>query len=308
MPIHYKKIHNDKSAQGFLFTIPIDGLGQRMDHRQFRSVLCYRLYVPMFSEGSLFPSCNVHRMDQWGDHVVHCSSEVGMKFRHNLVRNILVHICSKVGIIVRKEAPMGFLSEDGKELRPADLLLFNWLQGHKLPTEARILCTQEPYCSGKPITVTISDECPGLCNTVPFHFDLSGFAFGAMAYPGQDHNLRQLGQVDVQYQRVPCSYGGTNIAFKVSEKVNPSWFSMAIEYADGDGGFKHVEIAQGGTKNFVAMDNIWGAVWKVDVDPSFQPPFSFRLTSADGKTVVANNVIPENFSLGQKYSSNVNFA
>ncbi|PWA36311.1 expansin-B14 [Artemisia annua] len=160
----------------------------------------------------------------------------------------------------------------------------------------------------KPITVTISDECPGLCNTVPFHFDLSGFAFGAMAHPGQDHNLRQLGQVDVQYQRVPCSYGGTNIAFKVSEKVNPSWFSMAIEYADGDGGFKHVEIAQGGTKNFVAMDNIWGAVWKVDVDPSFQPPFSFRLTSADGKTVVANNVIPENFSVGQKYSSNVNFA
>ncbi|GJY25784.1 hypothetical protein Tco_0400510 [Tanacetum coccineum] len=26
-------------------------------------------------------------------------------------------------------APMGFLSDDGKDLRPADLLLFNWLQG-----------------------------------------------------------------------------------------------------------------------------------------------------------------------------------
>ncbi|GJX58570.1 hypothetical protein Tco_0289960 [Tanacetum coccineum] len=31
--------------------------------------------------------------------------------------------------MVRKEAPMGFLSEDGKNLRPADLLLFNLLQG-----------------------------------------------------------------------------------------------------------------------------------------------------------------------------------
>jgi hypothetical protein len=30
-------------AHDFLFTIPIDGLGQRMNHRQFRSVLCYRL-------------------------------------------------------------------------------------------------------------------------------------------------------------------------------------------------------------------------------------------------------------------------
>nr|GEW00056.1 putative reverse transcriptase domain-containing protein [Tanacetum cinerariifolium] len=68
-------------------------------------------------------------MDQWGDHAVHCSSEVGVKFRHNLMYDILVDICSEVGIIVRKEDPIGFLSEDGKDLRPADLLLFNWLQG-----------------------------------------------------------------------------------------------------------------------------------------------------------------------------------
>ncbi|PWA93661.1 hypothetical protein CTI12_AA068230 [Artemisia annua] len=65
-------------AHDFLFIIPIDGLGQRMNHRQFRSVLCYRLAIPVFDEGSLCPSCNVHRMDQWGDHAVHCSSEVGV--------------------------------------------------------------------------------------------------------------------------------------------------------------------------------------------------------------------------------------
>ncbi|PWA52677.1 hypothetical protein CTI12_AA452880 [Artemisia annua] len=66
-------------AQDFLFTIRIDGLGQKMNPRQFRSVLCYRLTVPMFPEDFLCPSCNVHRMDQWGDHAVHCSSEVGVK-------------------------------------------------------------------------------------------------------------------------------------------------------------------------------------------------------------------------------------
>nr|GEV36277.1 zinc finger, CCHC-type [Tanacetum cinerariifolium] len=116
-------------AQDFLSTIPIDGVGQRMNHRQFRFVLCYRLAVPMFSEGNLCPGCNVHRMDQWGDHVVHCSSEVGVKFRHNPVSDILVDICSEVGIMVRKETSMGFLSDDGKDLRPVDFLLFNWLQG-----------------------------------------------------------------------------------------------------------------------------------------------------------------------------------
>ncbi|GKC19416.1 hypothetical protein Tco_1021566 [Tanacetum coccineum] len=51
--------------------------------------------VPNVLKGSLCPSCNAHRMDQWGDHAVHCSSEVGVKFRHNLVRDILVDICSK---------------------------------------------------------------------------------------------------------------------------------------------------------------------------------------------------------------------
>nr|GEX39533.1 hypothetical protein [Tanacetum cinerariifolium] len=39
------------------------------------------------------------------------------------------YLCSlKVGIMVRKEASMCFLSEDGKDLRPVDLLLLNWLQ------------------------------------------------------------------------------------------------------------------------------------------------------------------------------------
>ncbi|KVI11513.1 Barwin-like endoglucanase [Cynara cardunculus var. scolymus] len=147
----------------------------------------------------------------------------------------------------------------------------------------QIFCNQPPYCSGEPIKVTVSDECPGACNNVPFHFDLSGFAFGAMALPG------------------------TRITFKVHEDCNPYWFATAIEYADGDGGFGSIEIAAGGSQNFVGMDNIWGAVWKKDIDPSFIGPFSFRLTSVDGKTVVATNVIPATFSPGSKYSSSVNF-
>ncbi|GKC43673.1 hypothetical protein Tco_1061395, partial [Tanacetum coccineum] len=99
------------------------------DWQWWLATLPIKLPAPMFSKCSLCPSCNAHQMDQWGDHAVHCCSEVGVKFRHNLVRDILVDICSKVGIMVRKEAPIGFLSQDGKDLRHADLLLFNWLQG-----------------------------------------------------------------------------------------------------------------------------------------------------------------------------------
>ncbi|GJW15261.1 expansin-B15-like protein [Tanacetum coccineum] len=170
-----------------------------------------------------------------------------------------------------------------------------------------IFCTRPPYCTGKPINVTISNECPGKCNEVPFHFDLSGFAFGAMANPGQEHNLRQLGQVDIQYKRVPCNYGLTKIAFKLNDKNNANWFAMAIEYTNGDGGFRSVEMAPNGTQIFSPMDNIWGAVWKKDITETFKSPYSFRLTSPDGKTIIASNVIPVKFTNGQKYSSNVNF-
>ena len=52
-----------------------------------------------------------------------------MKFRHNLVQDMLVDICCKAGVSIRKEAPLGFLSEAGKDLRPANLLLFNWFHG-----------------------------------------------------------------------------------------------------------------------------------------------------------------------------------
>ncbi|PWA66849.1 CAAX amino terminal protease [Artemisia annua] len=68
------------------------------------------------------------------------------QFRHNLVRDILVDICSRVGIMVRKEAPMGFLSEDGKELRPTDLLLFNWLQAVPV-TDCIRASEHRPYMS-----------------------------------------------------------------------------------------------------------------------------------------------------------------
>ncbi|KAL5730364.1 hypothetical protein ACHQM5_003194 [Ranunculus cassubicifolius] len=113
----------------WLYAIPIDGLGQKMNDRQFRSVLCFRLTIPLFAAGSLCPSCGTKELDIWGDHATLCSSDVGVKWRHNVVRDVLTDICGRVGIVVRKEAPLGFLNEEGKGLRPADLLLYSWDQG-----------------------------------------------------------------------------------------------------------------------------------------------------------------------------------
>ncbi|KAM7514307.1 hypothetical protein LguiA_003891 [Lonicera macranthoides] len=159
--------------------------------------------------------------------------------------------------------------------------------------------------SGSPIQVTITDECPGLCNAVPYHFDLSGTAFGKLAKPGLADSLRKLGQVDIVYRRVPCYYPGTKIAFLVDPHSNPNYFAIAIEYENGDGDLGWVELGVG--KNWLPMQQAWGAMWKVDITPQMKGPFSIKLTTIESKkTVVAYQVIPANWVAGKKYWSNVN--
>ena len=111
-------------------------------------LVCYRLAIPLFAEGSICQAATISKWIKGGDCAVHCASKIGVKFRHNLVRDMLVDICCKAGILVRKEAPLGFYLEPGKDLRPADFLLFNWL-GYMVKThvwmslEARLLLAQE---------------------------------------------------------------------------------------------------------------------------------------------------------------------
>ncbi|GKA13401.1 putative reverse transcriptase domain-containing protein, partial [Tanacetum coccineum] len=67
--------------------------------------------------------------DIYGDHAVSCARIVGIKHRHNVVRDTLVDICYRSGISAGKEVDIGSDGGRDKPLRPADMLLYSWDKG-----------------------------------------------------------------------------------------------------------------------------------------------------------------------------------
>ena len=108
-------------SQDFLLAIPIDGLGQHMSPVKYRSILKYRLMIPLFPVDEICPVCRKACLDTFGEHAVHCKELPGFKYRHDMVRDILFYICRRAGISAKKEAPVNFLTDplDGRStLRP----------------------------------------------------------------------------------------------------------------------------------------------------------------------------------------------
>ncbi|GJT22161.1 hypothetical protein Tco_0892098 [Tanacetum coccineum] len=113
----------------WLRAVPISGLGQTMNDRTYRCMLCYRLGVPLFSVTKLCSACSrVFMGDIYGDHAVSCAGIVGIKHRHNVVCDTLVDICYRSGIYSGKEVDIGLSGEGDKSLRPADVLLYVFLR------------------------------------------------------------------------------------------------------------------------------------------------------------------------------------
>ncbi|GJU80541.1 hypothetical protein Tco_1282906, partial [Tanacetum coccineum] len=64
--------------------------------------------------------------DIYGDHVVSCAGIIGIKHRHNVVRDTFIDICYRSGISAGKEVDIGLNGGCDKLLRPADMLLYSW--------------------------------------------------------------------------------------------------------------------------------------------------------------------------------------
>lgn len=166
-----------------------------------------------------------------------------------------------------------------------------------------------PSCRSTPTRVVITDLCPGgtYCSTNQPAFDFSGAAITAMANPGQDGALRNIGLYNILYKRVPCTYPNQNIALKIDAGSSAYWLSFTVKYVGGPGDIQTVQISQNGGPFQPAQHN-WGANWML-INYSGQPfkgPYSVRITTMlNGHTVTASQVIPQYFQPGQLYESKV---
>ncbi|GJT04085.1 hypothetical protein Tco_0838547 [Tanacetum coccineum] len=124
------KSQMEEFTSDYLRVVTISGLRQTMNGRIYRCVLCYWLGVPLFfvpnpcSSGSKVFAGDIYR-----DHVVSCIGIVGIKHRHNIVRDTLVDICFRSRISAGKEVDIGLGGGQDKPLRLADMLLYSWDEG-----------------------------------------------------------------------------------------------------------------------------------------------------------------------------------
>ncbi|GJV88413.1 hypothetical protein Tco_1532351 [Tanacetum coccineum] len=83
-------------AQDFLLAIPVDWLGQHMSPVKYRTIIKYRLMIPLFPVDEICPVCRKVCLNSFREHAVHSKELSGFKYRHDMVRDVLFDAALKV--------------------------------------------------------------------------------------------------------------------------------------------------------------------------------------------------------------------
>ncbi|KAL9243283.1 hypothetical protein vseg_017190 [Gypsophila vaccaria] len=177
--------------------------------------------------------------------------------------------------------------------------------GAKCGSCYELKCVNSKWCvrGAGSIKVTATNLCPpsggpqAWCNPPLHHFDLSQPMFLKFA-------IYQGGIVPVQYRRVSCNKkGGVKFMFS----GNPYFLMVLVFNVGGAGDVTGMQIKsdQSGNK-WAQMSRNWGQIWTAGSGYTGHA-LSFKVTTSDGRSIVADNVVPSNWQFGQSFESKSQF-
>ncbi|XP_010690142.2 expansin-like A3 [Beta vulgaris subsp. vulgaris] len=169
----------------------------------------------------------------------------------------------------------------------------------------QIRCKNSNLCNKKGATIVLTDLHSDKAYTTDFVLSIK--AFRAMALPGKDKQLVQLGIADVEYTRTPCVYKRQNLALQVEKFSHyPNHLAIKILYQGGLTTIVGVEVASVDNPSWISMSRNYGAVWDTNKAPNGKLMFRFIIYSGyDAQHFYVNEVLPANWTPGVIYNSTV---
>ncbi|WCJ25771.1 expansin-like B1 [Euphorbia peplus] len=167
----------------------------------------------------------------------------------------------------------------------------------------QVRCKVPQLCSDDGVNVVVTDYGEGDRTD----FILSTRAYARLARGNAVAELFAYGVVDVEFRRIPCSFPGYNIMFKVHEHSRfPEYLAIVILYQNGQNDILDLQIWLEYCKEWVSMRRAHGAVYDMPNPPKGSISLRFQVSGSAGvKWVQATNVIPDYWKAGVAYDSQI---
>ncbi|XP_015960973.1 expansin-like B1 [Arachis duranensis] len=170
----------------------------------------------------------------------------------------------------------------------------------------QVRCTNPSLCNSNGAYLVVTDY--GAGDRTDFIMSPAAFSSLGVNSTANDE-LRKLGTVDIEYQRISCSYPGQNIVIKIKESsTNPGYLSIVLFNVGGTCDVIAVQLSQSGSNTWVSLQRVDGAVFQISNPPSGTLRFRFQVNCGSGlEWRLPKNDIPANWRAGATYDTGIQF-